>query len=120
VKVIVVEPGAVTTEMSGRVRVNAERITSEMTSEQRGRYATLMHAMVAQAESYINRAVPAEKAGRIIADVITSKRPRTRYTIGRDAATLVILVRFLSDRILDSIIARSLKPYFPKGHTHPR
>jgi NAD(P)-dependent dehydrogenase (short-subunit alcohol dehydrogenase family) len=84
-KVIVVEPGAVTTEMSARVRVNAERITSGMTTEQRGRYGALMHAMVSQAESYIGKAVPAEEAGRIIADAITSKRPRTRYTIGRGA-----------------------------------
>src|SRR6202008_1993990 len=39
VKVIVVEPGAVTTEMARGVVVTAERITSEMTTEQRGRYA---------------------------------------------------------------------------------
>jgi NAD(P)-dependent dehydrogenase (short-subunit alcohol dehydrogenase family) len=114
-KVIVVEPGAVTTEMSGRVRVNAERITSGMTTEQRGRYGALMHAMVSQAESYIGKAVPAEEAGRIIADAITSKRPRTRYTIGRDAAMLVVLARLLSDRMLDSVIARSFKPHLPKA-----
>jgi NAD(P)-dependent dehydrogenase (short-subunit alcohol dehydrogenase family) len=114
-KIIAVEPGAVATEMSGQVRAKADRITSEMTPQQRGRYGALMHAMVAQAESYITKAVPAKEAGRIIADVITSKRPRTRYTIGRDAASLVVLVRFLSDRMVDSVIARSLKPYLPSS-----
>src|ERR1700731_2343519 len=39
VKVIVVEPAAVTTEMLGRVGVTGERITSGTTTEQRGRYA---------------------------------------------------------------------------------
>jgi NAD(P)-dependent dehydrogenase (short-subunit alcohol dehydrogenase family) len=114
VKVIVVEPGAVTTEMSGRVGVTAERITSGMTTEQRGRYATLMHSIVSQAQAAIRKALPAEEAGRVIAEAITSKRPRTRYTVGRDAAIIVCLARCLSDRMLDSLLARSLKPHLPK------
>ena len=115
VKVILVEPGAVTTEMSGRVRVNAERITSEMTAEQRGRYASLMHSMVSQAESYISKAVSAEFASRVIADAIANKRPRARYTVGSDAAILAVLVRLLSDRMLDSLLTRMLKPHLPKA-----
>ncbi len=81
VKVIVIEPGAVTTEMLGRVAATGERITNEMTTEQRSRYATLMHAIISQAQAAIPRGVPAEEAGRVIADAITSKRPRTRYTV---------------------------------------
>ena len=86
-----------------------------MTPEQRGRYAGLMQAMVSQAQSYIRKALPAEEAGRIIADAITSKRPRTRYTIGRDAAMLVVLARWFSDRMLDSLLARSLKAHLSKA-----
>jgi NAD(P)-dependent dehydrogenase (short-subunit alcohol dehydrogenase family) len=115
VKVIVVEPGAVTTEMTGRVVVTAERITSGMTAEQRGRYAALMHAIISQAQSYIGKGLPAEEVGRVIADAITSKRPRTRYTVGRDAAIIVFLARWLSDRMLDSFLARSLKAHLPKA-----
>ncbi len=115
VKVIVVEPGAVTTEMLGRVAVTGERIISGMTTEQRGRYATLMHSVIAQAQAAIPKGVPAEEAGRVVADAITSKRPRTRYTVGRDAAIIVRLARFLSDRMLDSLLARSLKPHLPKA-----
>lgn len=55
VKVVVFEPGAVTSEMNKRVRSNAEQITNEMTKEQRGRYGKLMNAMVSQAESYIDK-----------------------------------------------------------------
>ena len=115
VKVIVVEPGAVMTEMLGGVAVSGERIISGMTNEQRGRYATLMHSIISQAQAAIPKGVPAEEAGRVIADAITSKRPRTRYTIGRDAAIVVLLARCLSDRMLDSLLARSLKPHLPKA-----
>jgi len=113
VKVIVVEPGAVTTEMLGRVGITGERITSGMTSEQHGRYATLMHSIISQAQAAIPRAVPAEEAGRVIADAITSKRPRTRYTVGREAALLPLLT-MLPDRMLDRILAAALRSHLPK------
>jgi NADP-dependent 3-hydroxy acid dehydrogenase YdfG len=115
VKVIVVEPGAVTTEMLGRVGVSGERVISGMTTGQRGRYAALMQAIIAHAQAAIPGAAPAGVAGRVIADAITSRRPRTRYTVGRDAALVVRLVRFLSDRMLDRLLARSLQPHFPKA-----
>ena len=113
-KVIVVEPGAVTTEMLGRVAVTGERITSEMTTEQRGRYATLMHSIISQAEAAIPKGAPADEAGPVIADAITSKRPRTRYTVGREAALLPLLA-ILPDRMLDRILAAALRPHFSQG-----
>ena len=114
VKVVVVEPGAVTTDMLGRVAETGERITDAMTSEQRGRYATLMHAIVAQAQAAVPRGVSAEQAGRVIADAVAHKRPRARYTVGRDAAIIVRLVRLLPDRMLDGLLARGLRPYHAK------
>jgi NAD(P)-dependent dehydrogenase (short-subunit alcohol dehydrogenase family) len=113
VKVIVVEPSAVMTAMLGRVAVTGERITSGMTTEQHGRYATLMHAVISQAQAAIPTGVPAAEAGRVIADAITSKRPRTRYTVGREAALLPLLA-MLPDRMLDRILAAALRPHFPK------
>ncbi len=114
VKVIVVEPGAVKTEMLGRVASTGERITSGMTTEQRGRYATLMHAIISQAQAAIPTGVSAEEAGRVIADAIASKRPRTRYTVGREAALLPLLA-ILPDRMLDRIFAAALRRHYWNG-----
>lgn len=114
VKVIVVEPGAVTTDMLGGVAVTGERITQTMSVEQRGRYAMLMHSIISQTQAAAPTGVPAERVGRVIADAIADRRPRARYTVGRDAAIVVLLVRFLSDRMLDSLLARSLKSHLPK------
>ena len=114
VKVIVVEPGAVTTGMLGRVAVTGQGITSAMNTEQRGRYAKLMHAIISQAQAAIPKGVPAQEAGRVIADAITSKRPRTRYTVGREAALLPLLA-LLPDRMLDRILAAALRPHFSKA-----
>lgn len=116
VKVVVIEPGAVTTEMTGRLVTASQRIASAMTSEQHARYDALMRAVIAQAETFTRAGagLPAEKAGRVIADAILSKRPRTRYTVGRDAAIIVRLARFVSDRMLDSLFARALRPHLSK------
>jgi NAD(P)-dependent dehydrogenase (short-subunit alcohol dehydrogenase family) len=111
VKVVVIEPAAVRTRMLDQVAEIAERITSGMTIGQRGRYAALMQAVVAQAQAAIPQGIPAEAAGQVVADAVTSQRPRARYTVGRNAATVVRLARILSDRMLDGLLARSLKPY---------
>ena len=121
VKVVVIEPGAVTTEMTGRLVVASERITGGMSAEQHGRYDALMQAVIAQARTFTREGAgrPAEEVGRVIADAIISERPRTRYTVGRDAAIGVRLARFVSDRMLDSMLARALKPYFAKARQTP-
>jgi NAD(P)-dependent dehydrogenase (short-subunit alcohol dehydrogenase family) len=110
-KVIVVEPGAVTTEMLGRVGLTGERIISEMDPEQRGRYAMLMHAIISQARAAIPTGATPEAAGLVIADAITCGRPRTRYTVGREAAMMPLLA-MLPDRLLDRIFAAALRPHF--------
>ena len=64
-KVIVIEPGAVASEMLGLVAVTGERITGGMTVEPRGRYTTLMQAVISQAQAALPKRVPAEAAGRV-------------------------------------------------------
>jgi short-subunit dehydrogenase len=115
VKVIVVEPGAVITEMSRRGVANAHRLAAGMTADQRQRYDGLVHAITTQAESFTRGGVPAAKAATIIVDAITATKPRTRYTVGRDAAVLVRLARVAPDRLLDRLLRRNLKPHYQRA-----
>ena len=48
----------------------------------------------------------------MIAKAATARRPRTRYTVGRDAAMITRLVRVLPDRALDRVLAAALRPHF--------
>ena len=113
VHVIVVEPGAVRTEMLGRAINSAEELMSAMPPEQRQRYGALVHAVNQQAISSTKSGVPAEAAAAVIAKAITARKPRTRYTVGRETALLTV-VRFLPDRILDRVLAAALRPHYPK------
>lgn len=114
VRVVVVEPGGVRTEMTGHGIERANDTLASMSPAERGRYGPLMQAIVSHAAAFTRSGLPAEAAGRIIADAVTARRPRSRYTIGRDAAVLTRLSRILSDRLLDRILAADLRPHFPR------
>lgn len=113
VKVVIVEPGAVRTEMVGRGGVTAKRLTRDMRPDQEQRYGGLMHAILAQSEGFLRDGVDAAAAAQVIATAATTPRPKTRYTIGRDAALLTRLARILPDRALDRVLASALKPLYP-------
>lgn len=112
--VVVVEPGAVKTEMVDRNLATAEALKANMTAAQLARYGDLTAAITAQAHSFTEVGVSAEHAAQVIAKAATASRPRTRYTIGRDAAILVRISRLVSDRMLDRIVRANLRS-FAKG-----
>jgi NAD(P)-dependent dehydrogenase (short-subunit alcohol dehydrogenase family) len=112
VKVVVVQPGAVKTEMAERGVATADRLKAAMTTDQLERYGDLIDAMSNLARSFDTDGVPAERAAIVIANAATAPRPHTRYTIGRDAAILVRLSRVVSDRSLDRVVRLVVRPHF--------
>ncbi len=114
VQVVVVEPGAVRTEMAGRAIATADELASTMTPEQSQRYGGLMQAVSTQTALFTKSGLPADAAAKVIAKAVTTGRPRTRYTVGRDAALLTRLARILPDRVLDFLFAAALRPHFPE------
>ncbi len=114
IKVVVIEPGAVKTEMVERGIATAEGLKANMTAAQLARYGDLTAAVTAQAQSFTEIGVSSEHAAKVIAKAATASHPRTRYTIGRDAAILVRISRVVSDRVLDRIVRRNLRS-FAKG-----
>jgi NAD(P)-dependent dehydrogenase (short-subunit alcohol dehydrogenase family) len=111
VEVVVVEPGAVRTEMLGRAIAAANELVPAMTPDHGRRYGALMQAVNTQAATSTNSGLPADAAAVVIANAITARKPRTRYTVGREAA-LIRVVRFLPDRALDRILAAALRPHY--------
>ncbi|MEE6179813.1 SDR family oxidoreductase [Mycobacterium sp. 050134] len=112
VKVVVVEPGAVKTEIAERGVSTAERLVAGMTAGQSARYDDLIAAIMAQARSFGADGLPADRAAKVIVKAATVSRPRTRYTIGRDAAVLARLARVGSDRFLDRMLRLNLRPHY--------
>ena len=120
IKVVVIEPGAVKTEMAERGIATAEGLQVNMTAAQLARYGDLTAAVAAQARSFNDIGVSAEHAAQVIAKAATASRPRTRYTIGRDAAILVRISRVVSDRVLDRIVRLNLRSFARSSQPNAR
>ena len=114
VQVVVVQPGGVKTEMTGHGIERARDVVAGFNPNQQARYGGLMRAIMSHAAAFTANGLSAEAAGRIIARAATTRRPRVRYPIGRDAAVLTRLVRVVPDRLLDRMLAADLRPHFPK------
>ena len=70
---VVVEPGAVKTEMADRGAATANDLAERMNPEQQRRYGGLAKAMVAQQAAFTRAGLPADKAGSIIAEAATAR-----------------------------------------------
>ncbi|MBB2947797.1 NAD(P)-dependent dehydrogenase (short-subunit alcohol dehydrogenase family) [Actinoplanes lutulentus] len=113
VPVMVIEPGGVRTQMASRGVATANHLAAAMTPEQEKRYGTLVQAINTLMSTGTASGVTADAAARVIVKAVTTRRPRTRYTIGRDAALLIRLARVLPDRMLDRVSAANLRRHNP-------
>jgi short-subunit dehydrogenase len=109
VKVVVIVPGAVRTNLTERGTATADRLADAMTPGQHARYDNLMKAFHAQAASFDRDGVEPERVAAVISRAITTRKPRTRYTVGRDAAAIVPLARLVPDRLLDRMLRRQMR-----------
>jgi NAD(P)-dependent dehydrogenase (short-subunit alcohol dehydrogenase family) len=108
VAVAVIIPGAVRTQLTERGNATADRLIAGMTPEQRTRYAGLTKAFRATTESWGTDGLDASVVADVVAKAIRARKPRTRYTVGRDAAVMTRLTHLVSDRLLDRMVRRTM------------
>ncbi|PPQ46189.1 dehydrogenase [Paenibacillus peoriae] len=108
-KVIMITPGGVSTGLSEHGITTAERLAKLMTPDQHRRHDRLFDAVKAQAETWATDGILPEKVAAVISRAIHERKPRTRYTVGRDSALLTRLVRILPDKLLDRMLRSQMK-----------
>lgn len=108
-KVIMITPGGVSTGLSEQGITTAERLAKLMTPDQHRRHDRLFDAVKAQAETWAKDGIRPEKVAAVISRAIHERKPRTRYTVGRDSALLTRLVRILPDKLLDRMLRSQMK-----------
>lgn len=108
VKVIVIEPGNVTTPIWGKGVATMDELAATMTADQHARYDDLVAAMRQQAAAQKGGGIQPLDAAKVIANAIQARTPRTRYLVGRDAKLGAVVSGLLSDRAFDRFVARNL------------
>lgn len=108
VHIVSVEPGGIATPVWDKSREEGERVLSAMPADARRRYDGLIAGIVHQAERLARDGLPPEAVAEVVGDVLTTRRPRTRYVIGGQAKAQAVLARLLPDRAFDALVARAL------------
>jgi NAD(P)-dependent dehydrogenase (short-subunit alcohol dehydrogenase family) len=105
VRVAIVEPGAMETEIFAKADRLAEEDLAAAPPALRELYAPAMKAMDEALAK--GKRSPVGTAADAVIKALTDRRPATRYVAGRDARTLVML-RHLPDGLRDRMLMNSL------------
>jgi NAD(P)-dependent dehydrogenase (short-subunit alcohol dehydrogenase family) len=109
VRVVVVQPGDVSTPIWTKSRTGADQLFDESPDEVQARYAGLVAAVRARSEIAQRTGMPVDEVAEVVLEALTADRPRTRYPVGREAKALALLRRVLPDRVMDAIVRRALR-----------
>jgi NAD(P)-dependent dehydrogenase (short-subunit alcohol dehydrogenase family) len=72
-------------------------------------YNRHIEAMVQHTHEGARSAIPAQHVARLVEECLTRPRPKTRTTVGRDAAIAALLRWLLGERLFYRMIARAIK-----------
>lgn len=106
IQVVIVQSGGVKTPMADKSGPLSLDLAKTMNDEHTRLYGNLIESTVRFQSSFLTRAITAEKAASKIARITTTRRPRTRYSLGPDAALTLPLGRILPARMIDRAVAR--------------
>jgi NAD(P)-dependent dehydrogenase (short-subunit alcohol dehydrogenase family) len=109
IDVIAIEPGSVATEIWDRGLDRAKEMREAMPPDAEDLYESAFDAAFELTEKTRDGGIPPEKAAKVIRKALTSRRPKTRYLVGRDARSAISAKRVLSDRAWDRMITRIAK-----------
>jgi NAD(P)-dependent dehydrogenase (short-subunit alcohol dehydrogenase family) len=109
VDVIVIEPGGVKTPIWRKGDELATELTADMPPEAERLYGKLIEALRRETTKIATeRGIEPRVVAETIGEALTTKRPRARYLVGRDAKLRGPLAKVLPARMMDRAIARAM------------
>jgi len=108
--VSVIEPGVIKTSIWDKgVDSSKERI-ARMPALALELYGGRIETLRERAQQMGQSGAPAEEVAKAVYHALVSRRPRTRYLVGRDAKLTAKLAWLLPDRVIDGIMRRRFRP----------
>jgi NAD(P)-dependent dehydrogenase (short-subunit alcohol dehydrogenase family) len=109
IQVALVEPGALDTPIWRKGEEGAQETIAALPERVRTLYARPLEALVAATRSIAAGAASPDDAAQAIEHALTAERPRTLYTVGRQARVQGALHDVLPARAFDALVARAMK-----------
>jgi NAD(P)-dependent dehydrogenase (short-subunit alcohol dehydrogenase family) len=108
IDVVIVEPGSIATPFWQKGQDKAAEVEGKMDAGVRKLYDRQIAAVREAARTSEAQGIPPERVGEVVADALTTERPKTRYLVGRDAKLNARVRKLAPDRIFDRLISREL------------
>jgi NAD(P)-dependent dehydrogenase (short-subunit alcohol dehydrogenase family) len=107
-RVVLIEPGMIATPIWDTSIATAER-TLERAPPQLTEFYGAALAGVRRRAARGSHSAPPEHVAEAVSRALTTRKPRIRYVIGRDARTRLALQKVLPARVRDRLIARAVE-----------
>jgi NAD(P)-dependent dehydrogenase (short-subunit alcohol dehydrogenase family) len=108
IRVALVEPGALDTPIWRKGEQGADETIGALPERVRTLYARQLDALVAATRKIAATASSPDAAAEAVEHALTAARPRTLYTVGREARIQGALHSVLPARTFDALVARAM------------
>ena len=109
IHVSLIEPGAVRTEIWEKGRQKADELTGELPAEALERYGRVLETARRLIDYQERVGIPPVKVAEAIEHALTSRWPKPRYLVGKDARAQAFIARLVPIRARDALIRKVLK-----------
>jgi NAD(P)-dependent dehydrogenase (short-subunit alcohol dehydrogenase family) len=103
IEVVSIQPGAIASAIWKTSVARADELLGRI-PESKDLYLDQIEKAYQWAAETEKRAIPALEVAKVVEQALTTKHPKTRYLVGRDAKLLAWLRSLLSDRLWDRLI----------------
>ena len=112
IAVSLIEPGAILTPIWDKSIEDVNAMIGRVPPDKYELYRPLIEAMRRLVADTVKTASPAQLVVEAVEHALTASRPKTRYLVGRDAKTRILLTR-LPDSLVDTLILRTIDSIRP-------
>lgn len=108
IKVILIEPGAIATDMWGKAQDEKDAAVAAMTDEHRDLYRRMLAGLDRLLPRMVKAAEPVDNVADAMERALTDVKPKTSYVVGREARVQAALARVVPAKVMDAGKARML------------
>jgi NAD(P)-dependent dehydrogenase (short-subunit alcohol dehydrogenase family) len=108
IEVIAIEPGNIKTPIWDKATAETSRELDQLSPRGEELYGKRMASYASFIPKIAKQGIPADRVAQVVERALTSRRPKPRYVVGRDARLRLVLDALLPTRTTDRMIARFL------------
>jgi short-subunit dehydrogenase len=103
IDVVILQPGAIATELS------QVAIEPTLARAGNGPYKKITNVIVQLTQKFEKSSSPSSVIAQAISKIISAKKPKTRYKVGKLSSTSIFLRNYMGDNVFDKIVMSQLK-----------